>query len=76
MKNGNRIWIKGSTHHAKENTFKERRKEIRFSGNFDKVSNSVAREYEKKGYSKEQAERIGRETAGKIYQEKRKKAGI
>ncbi len=76
MKNGNKIWIKGSTHHAKERTFEETRKEVRFGGNFDKVSNSVAREYEKKGYSKEQAERIGRETAGKIYQEKMKKAGI
>ena len=76
MKNGNRIWIKGSTHHAKDRTFEETRKEVRFGGNFDKVSNSVAREYEKKGYSKEHADRIGRETAGKIYQEKRKKAGI
>jgi len=43
------------------------------SKKFDKLARHIAREYEKKGYSKEEAEKIGQETAGKVYWEKQGK---
>ena len=42
----------------------------RFGGNFNEVSAKIAREYERKGYSKEEADRIGRETAADVYRHK------
>lgn len=40
---------------------------------FRKLENEVAVEYEKKGYSKKDAEYIGKATAGKVAREKRAK---
>lgn len=40
---------------------------------FRKLKNKVARSYEKKGYSKKRAQRIGAATAGKVAREKRAK---
>lgn len=40
---------------------------------FNKLKNKVTREYEKKGYSKEKAQQIGRATAGKVAREKKGK---
>lgn len=37
---------------------------------FGKLSGAVTREYERKGYSKAKARKIGRATAGKIAREK------
>lgn len=38
---------------------------------FDKLEHGIAHEYEKKGYSNKEAERIGKATAAKIYREKK-----
>ena len=38
---------------------------------FDKLEHGIAHEYEKKGYSNKEAERIGKVTAAKIYREKK-----
>ncbi len=43
------------------------------SERFKKLARQVAREYERKGYSKAKAEQIGRLVAGKVYWEKRAK---
>lgn len=51
-----------------------RRKEIGFGGQFNNVATKVAEEYRGKGYSKEEAEKIGKETAAGIYREKLAKA--
>lgn len=40
---------------------------------FTKLSNSVAREYEKKGMSSAQAKKVGNAVAGKIANEKKNK---
>ena len=45
-------------------------------GNFDKVSGSVAKGYEKKGKSPEEAERIGDAVAAKVGREKFGAAGM
>ena len=42
---------------------------------FEKLSERVAREYERKGYSRKRAELIGRETAGKVEHEQEEKEG-
>ncbi|MEM3192904.1 MAG: hypothetical protein QW292_12640 [Candidatus Parvarchaeota archaeon] len=78
-RSGNRVWIKPHEVHAHEKTYKEgpknyERKEIRFGGHFDEVAAKIAREYENKGYSKEEAERIGRATAAGVYRSKLAKA--
>lgn len=39
---------------------------------FGKLSGSITREYERKGFPKSRAEKIGRATAGKIAREKGK----
>ena len=39
---------------------------------FGKLSGSITREYERKGYSKAKASRIGKATAGKVAREKGK----
>ena len=43
------------------------------SKRFDRLSEKIAREYEKKGYSHATAEKYGRATAGKVAQEKEEK---
>ena len=43
---------------------------------FDKLKQHIAREYEKKGMSHEEAEKIGAETAAKIGIEKYGKGGM
>ena len=40
------------------------------SKKFDKLAEKVTREYEKKGVSKQTAEKWGRATAAKVYREK------
>ena len=39
---------------------------------FEHLEHIIPKEYEKKGYSKKDAERIGYATAGKIYRNKKK----
>ena len=74
-KNGRRYYVR--PHYAeihkkryKEKGKKFKRKEIVFDNSFDKLARKVAREYEKKGYSKKEAEEIGQKTAAKVYREK------
>jgi hypothetical protein len=43
---------------------------------FDKLKNRIKAEYRKKGYSEEEAEKIGEETAAKIGFEKYGKKGM
>ena len=43
---------------------------------FDRLKNQIKREYEKKGYSSEEAEKIGEATAAKIGFEKYGKSGM
>lgn len=43
---------------------------------FEKLENHVTEEYEKKGYSKKEAEYIGRATAGEVATEKHRKARL
>ncbi len=78
-RNGGRVYIKPHWVSRKKKSWtvrprKYKRKELRFSGNFDEVARKIAREYEKKGMSKKEAEEIGRKTAGKIYYSKLAKA--
>lgn len=40
---------------------------------FTRLKTRVAREYERKGYSRKRAQHIGRATAGKVAREKRAK---
>ena len=42
---------------------------------FDRLSEKIAREYEKKGYSHATAKKYGRATAGKVAREKEEEAG-
>jgi len=77
-KNGKEIHRKGYTAHAhkrswREGSKKERRKEVRYGGDFDEVSSRIAKEYEEKGYSPSEAKRIGNDTAADVYRKKEKK---
>lgn len=49
---------------------KEHIRKVKYGGNFKALSNRIAREYEAKGYSKEEAHRIGNETAADVYRQK------
>lgn len=76
-KNGKEIHRKGYTAHAHKKRFKvgtksERRKEVKYGGNFDQVSDEIAKEYEAKGYSESESKKIGNDTAADIYREKKK----
>jgi len=67
--------VKGHRAHAVEEEWpvkakKQRRLVIRFGGHFKEVAEKIAKEYMKKGYSKEEAERIGRATAAAVYRHK------
>jgi len=78
-RNGKKIWIPNhinQTHkkHYKVKKHKVSRKEIRFGGHFNEVANKIAKEYEKKGYSKKEAEEIGKKTAASVYRNKIAKA--
>jgi len=78
-RNGKKIWIPKHINHAHEKHYKVRkhkvsRKEIRFGGHFNEVADKIAKEYEKKGYSKQEAEEIGKKTAASVYRRKIAKA--
>ena len=77
-KNGKEIHRRGYRAHAhkekyKEGAKKETRKELKYNGNFDQVSDKIAKEYEEEGYSKKDAKRIGNDTAADVYREKEAK---
>jgi len=78
-RNGKRIWIPKHMNQAHEKHYRVRkhkasRKEIRFGGHFNEVANKIAKEYEKKGYPKKEAEDIGKKTAASVYRNKIAKA--
>jgi len=78
-RNGKKIWIPGHINNAHKKHYKVRkhkvsRKEIRFGGHFNEVADKIAKEYEKKGYSKQEAEEIGKKTAASVYRRKIAKA--
>jgi len=78
-RNGKRIWIPGHVNRAHKKHYKVRkhkvsRKEIRFGGHFNEVADKIAKEYEKKGYTKKEAQEIGKKTAAVIYRNKIAKA--
>jgi hypothetical protein len=45
-------------------------KKEKFGGDFNKIADHIAQEYEKKGYSKKDAKELGEDTAGSIYWKK------
>lgn len=49
-------------------------KKEEFGGDFNKIADHIAKEYEKKGYSKKDAQQIGDDTAGSIYWKKVREA--
>lgn len=74
-RDGERIWIPEHEDRAHEKKYHVKRhtihrKTIRFSGHFNDIAEKIAKEYEKKGYSKQEAEEIGRKTAADIYRAK------
>jgi len=75
VRNGKKIWIpmhtdKEHVKHYKVHKHNVKRDELRYSGHFNEVAEKIAREYQKKGYSKKDAEYIGRSTAAGIYRHK------
>lgn len=78
-KDGKEVHRRGYRAHAHKEKYREgpkteTRKELKYNGNFDSVSDKIAREYEEKGYSDKEAKRIGNDTAGDIYREKEAKS--
>ncbi len=74
-KDGKRISIPRQVIHIKKlsyarKPYTERREELRYGGHFDSVAEKIAKGYREKGYSPEEAERIGKDTAADIYREK------
>lgn len=74
-RNGERVWIPEHKDKAHEPGYhvsphKTRRRTIRYSGGFDALAERIKEEYRKKGYSEEEAERIGRDTAADVYRSK------
>ena len=64
-RNGKRVKVKGHYRYVVESRDKGR------SGDkFKSLARKIAREYEKKGYSKKRANEIARKTAGKIFWQK------
>ncbi len=74
-RNGERIWIPEHEDHAHEKKYhvkahRMKRKTIRYSGGFDALARKIQDEYERKGYSREEAEKIGKDTAADVYRAK------
>lgn len=74
-KDGKEVHRRGYRAHAHEKRYREgpkteTRKELKYNGNFDSVSDKIAREYEEKGYSEKEAKEIGKDTASDVYREK------
>lgn len=59
----------------KVKAYDEKRREMRFNGKSRQLYRKVYREYRKKGYSKEEADRIAGDVVGDRYREKLKRSG-
>jgi len=74
-RDGKVVRIPPTTVHIRKKTYPvrshvEKREELKYGGHFNEVAEKIAKEYESKGYSHADAERIGKDTAADIYRAK------
>jgi len=74
-RSGKIVYVRPHIARAHEKVYREKgktikRPELRYGGHFNEVAQKIAKEYEKKGYSKKEAEEIGKKTAGNVYRYK------